>query len=193
MPRLFLGILPPADVRELVAARARAALEGTVAGVYAADDVHLTLVFLGDVGADAARAVERGLAAAYGAARPVALGLGGAGAFGDAGRERALWAGFQLDDRQRAALEDLVARGRRLAAGCGVALPAADLERPFTPHLTVARPRARERVPDGFAALRFDAGWTADEVVLFESAGRASGERGSARYPARARVRLAGS
>jgi 2'-5' RNA ligase len=194
--RLFLGLLPPATIREEVAVRAREVLHGAVSHVYAADDVHLTLVFLGEVEGESCSRVEAGLAGAFDGAAPVRLRIGGGGAFGGAGafsvvgHERALWAGFDLDDLSRAGLGDLVARSRRLTAAAGIELAPHDLERPFVPHLTLARPRARERVPEACAALRFDLDWTADAVHLFASVGAAAG---TGRYPVRASVRLSRS
>lgn len=187
--RLFLGILPPEDVRTAIADRARSVLGASGMRVYAAADLHLTLVFLGHVDPECARRVAAGMAEAFADAAPLALRVGGTGSFPVGRRERALWAGFEPGDRERARLEDLVARGRRLAARSGVALDPADLARPFTPHLTLARPRGGESVPAGFASLRFDVAWVSAEVCLFESVG--AGVPGG-RYPVRARAALAG-
>lgn len=187
--RLFLAIVPPAEVRAEIAHRAARALDGCVDRVYVADDLHLTLVFLGDVERACAGRVVAGLEAAFTDASPIALRAAGTGSFGVAGHERALWAGFDLDASSRARLEDLVARGRALAARSGIELAAHELARAYVPHLTLARPRARDRAPTEFAALRFDVGWTADEVALCESAG--AGAR-DGRYPVRASVRLRG-
>ncbi|MBL8863381.1 MAG: hypothetical protein JNK02_15420 [Planctomycetes bacterium] len=100
-----------------------------------------------------------------------------------------MWAGFDLAPEERAALLDLVERGRALAARCGVALDGADLARPFTPHLTLTRLRQPRRAPGDFDRLRFDLDWLADEVHLFESAG---GAGSGPRYPVRATCRLRG-
>lgn len=187
--RWFLGIAPPRDVAERIAASARAALDGTLLRVYAAEDLHLTLVFLGEVEREFVKRVEVGFAAAYRDARPIALHVGGTGVFESDGRARALWADFDHDEGSRSGLLDLVDRGRRLAADSGLELPASDLERPFVPHLTLARPRAREHAPPAFEHLRFDVGWTAREVHLFESVGRDSE---SGRYPTRGNAELRG-
>ncbi len=187
--RIFLGIAPPLELQERVAAGARAVLSGTQLRVYHEQDIHLTLVFFGEVASEAASLVEHGLADAFRGARPVDLRVGGTGSFESGGRERALWAGFDLQDESRERLLDIVDRGRRLAAGAGIEVPAADRERPFVPHLTLVRPRSGERAPESFASLRFDLDWTADAVSLFASVG---GGAGTARYPVRASVRLAG-
>jgi hypothetical protein len=66
--------------------------------------------------------------------------------------------------------------------------------RPFTPHVTVARPERRSggdggnrrvRVPDAFLALDLDAPWSPREAVLMESLGGPQGSRYEpvARFP----------
>ncbi len=187
--RWFLGIAPPRDVAERIASIARAALAGTSLRTYTSEDLHLTLVFLGEVERERIESVERGLDDAFCAARPLALHVGGTGVFESGGRERALWAGFDQSEGARAQLQDLVDRSRRLAADAGIELSASDLERPFVPHLTLARPRAREQAPPDFEHLRFDIDWRASAVHLFESVGRGVE---SGRYPVRASAELRG-
>jgi len=188
--RLFLGLLPPAHLSDAVADGARKALGRDITRVYAAGDLHLTLVFLGDVPLEAAARVESGLQGAFEDAAPVALRVAGTGSFPTPGHARTLWAGFDLAERERLGLLDLVARGRRLATEAGIELAARDLGAPYVPHLTLARPRPGERVPPEFAGLRFDLDWRADEVCLFESAG--AGSPGG-RYPVRASCALRGA
>jgi len=188
--RLFLACVPTAHVRDDVAERARAVLGSSLERVYAAEDLHLTLVFLGHVDAERAQLVEAGMARAFGDAAPISLRVGGTGSFATAGREHALWAGFELGVEANARLLDLVARGRQLAAESGIALAARDAAQPFVPHLTLARPRPSEVAPRDFARLAFDLDWRADEVVLCASVGAG---RPGGRYPVRARVRLCGS
>jgi 2'-5' RNA ligase len=185
--RLFLGLLPPPALAREVHDLARPALSDVP--VYAAGDLHLTLVFLGEVDPARAASLRAGLEDAFADASGVRLRVGGSDAFEVPGHERALWAGFDLDAEQHAWLADLVARGRALAAASGVVLPAADLERPYVPHLTLARPHSRWRATPAFGALRFDLDWEADAVHLFESVGR---DAATPRYPVRASCPLRG-
>ncbi len=181
--RLFLGLLPPPPVAASIAERTHAVLTGAIGKLYSADDLHLTLVFLGEVMPEREVELDVKFSRAFADAESFPLAIGGTGAFGSAGAEWALWAGIQPDPASRARLQDLVARSRRLAKDCGIVLPVADLARPFAPHLTLARPRPRERTPTEFRTLRFDLGWTANAVHLFESLG---GAGPGPHYPVRA-------
>ena len=185
--RTFVGLVPPAHVAGCVVAAARAALRGAVRGTYAPEDLHLTLCFLGEVAPRSRAALAVGLAGAFDGARALRLRIGGTGAFGGAGHERVLWAGLDLDAAERAGLDELVERARALARASGLALDAVEADRPFTPHLSLARPRAPEIVPEAFRALRFDVDWIADAVHVHESPGAT---RAGTRYPVIATHRL---
>lgn len=133
--RAFLAILldPPlrdalqACVRALQAARPPARLK------WVGDEQHhVTLHFLGEISEAQTEAVTRTLAAIPPAGTPLALTLGGLGAFPNLNRPATLWAGGQ-DEGGRIA---------DLAASQGYALKTLGFEidaRPFTPHLTLAR------------------------------------------------------
>jgi 2'-5' RNA ligase len=116
------------------------------------DGLHLTLRFLGptpdDRLAQAAAAVQ---AVAEAAAGPIPIELGGAGTFPPEGRPRALWLGI-VDGAE--ALGDLAAK---LDAELTAAGWPAD-QRPFRPHLTLAR-------SDGVAAGPLVAGRLADAMA----------------------------
>jgi 2'-5' RNA ligase len=189
--RLFLGLLPPADVRAAVVEAARPVLSGMRGGVHAAEDLHLTLCFLGQVEESRLSCLRSELAGALASARAVHLRVGGTGVFPTPGKERTAWAGLETTPEERAGLLDLVRRCREAATAAGVDWKAGGAEAPlatFVPHLTLARPRAPGGLPPAFAGLRFDRAWTADAVLLFESAG-AGDPRG--RYPVLARWMLA--
>jgi len=181
--RYFLGLRPPPPVAAAIAERAHGVLAGAIDKLYSAEDLHLTLVFLGEVAPERQAELDAKFSRAFADAEPFALEVGGTGAFGNPGQEWALWAGIQPEAASRARLQDLVARSRRLAKDCGIVLPVADLARPFAPHLTLARPRTKERAPAAFRSLRFDVGWEVDAVHLFESVG---GAGPGPRYPVRA-------
>jgi len=181
--RLFLGLRPPPPVAASIAEQTHAVLVGSIEKLYSAEDLHLTLVFLGEVAPERQAEFDAKFSRAFADAESFALEVGGTGSFGNPGQEWALWAGIQPDAASRARLLDLVARSRRLAKDCGLVLPVADLARPFAPHLTLARPRTKERAPAAFRSLRFDVGWNADAVHLCESVG---GSGPAPRYPVRA-------
>ena len=145
--RLFLSLRPPAPVRAHLAA-ALAGLRTTDVAQW-----HVTLVFLGEVAG--VEPLLPGLGRAAGRTGPLALRLEGGGEFRRAG---AGWAGVGGDvDGLRRLAGDLADACR----AAGVALE----DRPFRPHLTVAR-----RVP---AAARLAGyrgpSWTATEVEVVRS------------------------
>lgn len=134
MARLFFAIWPPAAARNALERLAQdVAVVGAGKPVEAAK-MHLTLAFLGEV--DQAR---MSLAHSAAAALPMArfkLSLDRVGSFR---RSRVAWAGAsclppQLESLQSALDSELRANGFALE------------ERPFRPHITLAR-KIRERVP----------------------------------------------
>jgi 2'-5' RNA ligase len=141
--RAFVALFPPPEARHALA-EATAALRARGLGMRwtAAEQLHLTLSFLGEIdpgrGAEYEAALHGALAsvpAAGEASRWSALGT-----FPPAGAVRVLWAGITGGD---AAL-------RALAAAVATALRPLGHEpepRPFTPHVTLARARGRGADP----------------------------------------------
>lgn len=154
MARLFSALVPPAPVLDHLAATV-----GTLDPPLRAASRpgwHITLGFYGDGDDPAARAAV--LTAALTGLTAPRLRLHGCGTFPGVG-----WAGVQADQ----ALHRLA-----LAAG-------AEAERPYTPHLTLARWRHEEQEA-GSAALQvlrdYDSQWwVATEVVLMSSTRTAEG------------------
>jgi len=122
---------------------------------------HLTLQFLGDdADVDAVTAALDGIEEPRGQAR-----IGGAGAFPDARRARVLWLGLVEG-------EELVARLARAVIGRMVPLGYVADDRPFRPHLTLARFREPADVRPTIASLGdapVGAAWEIDAVTLYES------------------------
>jgi 2'-5' RNA ligase len=170
--RLFIALEPSELVR-----RRLAALQADLkrAGGRAADDlkwvpagnVHLTLQFLGAVPEQRVELVKAAVADVASQAGQLHLEVHGAGGFPNARRARVIWAGLAGDV---APLAELVAAlGRRLAP---MGFPPG--ERPFSPHLTLARARDARGAPGLAAALAQAAEapaapWRAGEVILFQS------------------------
>jgi 2'-5' RNA ligase len=128
---------------------------------------HLTLAFLGRIRAEfSAEVVAIGEAAAAVASRPT-LHLEGAGGFPDARRARVLWTGVAGD------VDALGAVAAALAAGCRDAgLPAE--QRPFVPHLTIARlpsprPLPEELLDEVAAAAAQAPAWTPRTLACYRS------------------------
>ncbi|HEY0835711.1 MAG TPA: RNA 2',3'-cyclic phosphodiesterase [Azospirillum sp.] len=126
MLRLFVALDFPADVRDRLAG-----LGGGVPGARwtEADNLHLTLRFIGDVPGDTAADIDAALAEVE--APAFDLVLDGVGVFGQGRNARVLWAGVERSD----ALTRLQAKVESAIVRCG--LPAE--ERRFSPHVTLAR------------------------------------------------------
>jgi 2'-5' RNA ligase len=164
--RLFVGVFPPEDVvaalrREVTGAVARAGKRVRLTPV---ERWHITLAFLGEVGAERLPDVAEALGG-VGSAGPITLRMSGGGSFGKGG-STVLWAGI---DGDLAALGDLQGRIRRALVAGGLPHD----QRPFAPHLTVAYANSAEVR----TALIDYAGptWTADEFVLVHSRHAAGG------------------
>jgi 2'-5' RNA ligase len=181
-PRLFVAVPMPeaaaSRVGEIIrSVRDALGPDGRPVRWVQVEGLHLTLRFLGPTAPDrvdeVAAAVSR---AAQVQAAPFEIRLGGAGAFPDASRPRALWLGI------RAGAENL----GRLAAAVSAALNADGWnleERPYRPHLTIAR---TDGVRAGATAGQLLMARAADVDLSFEAAGivlyRSHLGHGPARY-----------
>lgn len=140
--RTFLALRPSPDQR-----RALGAVRERLAG---ADDpgaprlrfvdpdaTHLTLAFLGEVPRERQHAVVAAARRAAAACAPFRWTLEGVGAFPGPVRPRVVWVGVGDGREPVAALQRAVTAELRAA---GLAPPD---DRPFTPHVTIARARGR--------------------------------------------------
>ncbi len=173
VPRLFVAIPIPTEIAgrvgELIA-DVQADLDSTGQHVrwVQMEGLHVTIRFLGPTPKaqiqTVAAAVERSTVALSG---PFALRFRGAGAFPDPARPRALWLGIESGS---AALAQLSSGLTEALVADGWALE----DRPFRPHLTIAR---TDGVQAGAEAGRLlversgelDLGFIADRVVLYRS------------------------
>ncbi|MFC0600052.1 RNA 2',3'-cyclic phosphodiesterase [Streptomyces palmae] len=172
--RLFAATYPPPD--------ALAALATAVAGLRdlpgadrlrwtGEDGWHFTLAFYGEVPDELVPELGERLGRAAHRSRPHTLRLTGGGRFA----HRVLWVGAEGDLAVMSRLADsATAAGRRLGL---------DMEqRAYTPHLTIARGRARHADLAGFAAALADfrtAAWTEGELHLVRSRLPAGGVLGA--------------
>lgn len=126
MFRLFVGIALPEPVRDRLAG-----LAGGLPGArwVDADNLHVTLRFIGEVGRDGADDIHHALARIR--APAFELGLSGVGCFGSGRKVRALWAGIGRDAR----LAHLQEKVESAVVRAGFAAE----RRKFTPHVTLAR------------------------------------------------------
>jgi 2'-5' RNA ligase len=161
MMRLFVAVTPPPRVvDELHAATAATRSAHPRLRWALPDQWHLTLAFLGEVGDEARADLSARLGRTAARHPPMRLALHGAGRFGD----RVLWTRIGGDV---AALRALAASVRAAARRAGI-----DVEdRPYRPHLTLARAREEADLRPVVAALAGFAGstWTAGELHLVRS------------------------
>ena len=162
-PRLFVAVELPEDVRTAIHdatgpwRRSLPAFRWT-----GPDALHLTIAFIGNVDADDVRAIESAVEAAAAALAPVPTGLTRFGAFPDRGAARVLWVG--LDDPDGG----LVRVASATTAALGPSLEAE--ERPYNPHITIARARRPATAPTGFHDQQVPvARWTIEALTLFRS------------------------
>jgi 2'-5' RNA ligase len=167
--KLFFAVQPPPGIRAALA-RASEEIRGrmgrTRASWVSADNMHFTLVFIGETDPgllEGLRAIGSRAAESCAAGE---LKFGNFGAFPNLRAPRVLWAGLA---QGAGGLEGLAGE---LARGLDDAKIAFD-PKPFKPHLTLARVREPLRTPSGVALLEGLAApsesWSARELILFES------------------------
>jgi 2'-5' RNA ligase len=158
--RVFVGIAPPAALRERLAA-AESGLRS--ARWVAADNIHLTLAFIGEVDGGRARDIDEALTGLD--AAPFSLTLGEPGAFGPARRLRSMHIAA-------AQTPQLTALHQQVAARLAAADTAPD-RRKFSPHITLARLKGADAEAVGRQLSRLAehrwGNFQVAEVVLFES------------------------
>ena len=164
--RLFLGIPLPDPARRRAAEVGRLLGRPAPAWRFVPEaELHLTLRFLGEVDPARCSAIDASSRIAASGVGPIALQIRGAGVFPGPARPRILWLGVEDRSVSRALL-GLAARLERSARALGFAAE----DRPFAPHLTVARARARSAPPvEGLAAVDSVAPFEATRLVLFRS------------------------
>ncbi len=142
--RLFCGVEFPAPVRARVMQhidRLRSLKPGVQASWSRDTNVHLTIKFLGNVPAHRVSSLTQAASVAVAGIRPFPVSLSQTGAFPKSGSPRVLWIGIDDPTRKLAQLQV------QLEEECArEGFPKE--ERPFHPHLTIARlrkpPGARE-------------------------------------------------
>ena len=185
--RLFVCLeLPSADREALGAMQGRLRKEGARVSWVSPGNIHLTLVFLGDIDEGRVSTIAGALDRAVDGVGSFEIRLGGTGGFPSLNRPRVLWVGVDGALERLRSLRARVAR-ELSAVGCS------GDSKPFSPHLTIGRVRddrdpALRRVTSSLAAeqITFDS-FSVSEVILMRSE---LGPQGS-RYTPLHRARLA--
>jgi len=147
--RSFIAIDLTPDVRRGLGAaqqKLRAALEDEPIRWVRPEGVHLTLKFLGDQPPDRIERIGDVLSRWAQGGSPLDLEIGSAGAFPDLARPRVLWVGIREPSGRLVEWVDRLENGLE---GLGIRRE----DRPFFPHLTLARVKDR-LTPRGLETLR---------------------------------------
>jgi 2'-5' RNA ligase len=157
--RCFLAIDPPEEIlREIgrIQERLQRMIRGEVRWVRP-EAIHLTLKFFGDIPESAIADIAEIVGEAAAGAAPFSLAISGAGVFPDQRRPRILWLGMEGD------VPRLLSFQQELEGKLGI-VGFSPEERPFRPHLTLARIKSPQGLTgleqvlengEGYAAGRF--------------------------------------
>jgi 2'-5' RNA ligase len=166
--RLFVALEVPEAVRREVARRMAGVRDRLPQARWVEPDkIHLTLVFLGEVGEDRVPGLVTALRQAFAPYAPMPLRLSEAGTFPPGRPARVAWLGLDAPDE----LASLQADAVRAAVAAVGHEPE---DRPYRAHVTLARcasPWRRDAIDKFVAAFPGETGqpWVADHGVLMES------------------------
>ncbi|NLG09797.1 MAG: RNA 2',3'-cyclic phosphodiesterase [Deinococcales bacterium] len=168
--RLFIAVPLPDHVRRAIGEELPRQLPGW--RWVAPERYHVTLSFLGELHGSDLEAVREAMAETAERGAPFELRAASIGAFPRPSRAITVWVGVAGDTEELAALQaDLVSE----LSHAGFVLEA----REYQPHVTVARPRRPQPLPEALRHL-FDAefgSWTVDRIQLYESRLSSAGPR----------------
>jgi 2'-5' RNA ligase len=128
MPRYFVAVPVPDGVKARLLAVQPAALAGM--RLVGRDELHLTLHFLGDVPGEQAEAVRKALESVK--VNPFTVTVRRLGRFPTEGEPRVVWAGVEADP-------PLIELHRAVGQALTDAIGFRPEERPYSPHITLAR------------------------------------------------------
>jgi 2'-5' RNA ligase len=162
-PRTFIAVDTGKAIRDrLVSLQERLAQSGAPVKWVEAENLHVTLLFLGEVDQREVPAVCHAVADVCKDRPPFTLAVEGVSCFGNPRRPRTLWVGVGVGTEDLCALHDAL-EPPLLDLGCY-----RREARKFTPHITIGRVTS-ERPSDALAAaLAKHARWQAGEVPVRE-------------------------
>jgi 2'-5' RNA ligase len=138
------------------------------------DNIHLTVVFMGNIRSEDVRAIEKEAGDVCFGFEPFEIALKGLGVFPNTRRPRVLWLGLDMDTERISSFRDSL-QERLLTFGIN------EEKRAFTPHLTLGRFRRPERhdpllgdIISRYADIKTPVG-RLEELVMFKSELRPGG------------------
>ena len=173
--RTFIGVEVGDAIRSKAVALQKAlALSGAEVKWVEPQNLHLTLLFLGEVQDRELPAVCRAVAEGVKGEPPFALTVSGLGAFPNARRPKTLWTGVTDGSAELVRVHGLIEQKLLDLGGYR------QEERTYTPHLTLGRVKDEEAGNQLAAALPKHKDWAGgqtlvDEVVVFSSELRRDG------------------
>jgi 2'-5' RNA ligase len=169
VPRLFIAIPLTEDTKAILAKRcATLSRQLPFRRWVHPEDVHLTLQFLGPVPAEKVKSIIAALEEISRDIRRFPLSAVGLGTFGSKQAPRILWTGVEGD---MTALHRLQRKVTQVMEPLGFPVE----ERPYRPHITLAKHYRGNVIPEHFLQQAEENGiegplpWTADRLVLYES------------------------
>jgi RNA 2',3'-cyclic 3'-phosphodiesterase len=126
------------------------------------NNLHVTLLFLGEVDERALNDVCKTVANSCAAISPFALSIDRVGSFGNPRRPRTLWAGVGTGHEEMIGLHEAIEKPL-LNLGCY-----RREDRAYTPHITIGRVRSERGMGELANALSKQANWSAGEGVVEE-------------------------
>lgn len=184
MTRTFIAVRLPDAIRAQLALQIETLKPHLPAAVrwVAPESLHLTLAFLGDLDDARLAAAEEATAVAAREGAAFSLALTHLGTFGPVRSPRVIWAGVTGDIAALGNLQDRLATELELRG-----FPRED--RPFSPHLTLARikeplrPDAASALPDLLRSAPAEHGsWQVHELCVMKSDLRTGPTRTATRY-----------
>lgn len=151
MIRAFIAVELDATLRSSIA-RTQDHLKQSLAKAFPAvrlqwvrpESIHLTLKFLGSIEEQQVSEIQQALRSALHGRPPFAVEVGGVGVFPDLRAPRVLWLGLSGPENASADQQDIGQLAAEVDHALGtIGFPPED--RPFSPHLTLARIKDRSR------------------------------------------------
>ncbi|CAN5802244.1 hypothetical protein BH18ACT11_BH18ACT11_02720 [soil metagenome] len=166
--RTFVAVFPPQEVREALFRAARDLPASHDFRLIGQEKIHLTLKFLGDITEDELNRVTQALERLSGRHKPFEVSTSAFGAFPSRRRARILWAGLEAGaSLLRTVAEDV----EDLLEPVGFERE----DRPYVPHLTLGRAKARQARLDGTGASPLALRFAVTGVDLVQSVPGAGG------------------
>jgi 2'-5' RNA ligase len=161
--RTFIAIDPGKEIRaRLVALQEQFGRTDAEVKWVERDNLHVTLLFLGEVDERDLPAVCRAVGEAAGTQLAFAMSIEKASCFGSPRRPRTLWAGVGAGAQEVCALHDALEEVL-LQLGCY-----RREDRQYTPHITLGRVKSDRPADKLAAALARQAGWKGGETKVRE-------------------------